>query len=165
MSVKIRTRGYWVRSANATSALSSPPRTKKKLSIIYWKILTRLTCPSFFRTRKTRPNDPCPRTLRRSKCDGWAFSHPSLVTSLTSISCDELFDVASSVSVVSSSWFSLWRLKAKTINTFSLSELWTLDIKMLTAAARCGGSVGRASFKRAQVGETLLTWVRIPAAA
>ncbi len=53
-----------------------------------------------------------PTLVTRSNCDGFAFSQPSRVTSMTSISCDELFDDAgSSPSVVSSSWPSLCLLK------------------------------------------------------
>ena len=42
--------------------------------------------------RLTLPKDPWPRTLRRSNCSGDAFSQPSRVMSLTSISDTMGFD-------------------------------------------------------------------------
>ena len=56
----------------------------------------------------TFPKLPCPRTLRSSNCAGDAFSHPSFVTSLNSISCsvvaaaeaaDEVTEAAAEVEV------------------------------------------------------------------
>jgi len=95
--------------------------TSQNLFLVLVNCVFFLTCPKFFLTRKTLPNDPWPRTLSRSKCDGWAFSQPSLVMSVTSISCEELLDddvgSLSSTNVVSSSGFSLADLQKWNQNT------------------------------------------------
>lgn len=117
-----------------------------------------LSFPTIFRTRKTLPKEPWPRTLRSSNCDGSALSWPSLVTSTSSNSCESLFwrsFPSSSMRCCKSDsllwkenrirnyYNSLWPFRTNSNRAFELWLTWTslfypacLTIRMLAFSKR-----------------------------